>query len=413
VTAIDDQPAAGSGWVEAVGKRLAGARHRCLGFPVATDIDFTDLAPLHAGFINNIGDPEAAGRWRCHTKDIEREVISTFLGLFGGSALRSWGYVTGGGATEGVTHGMWLGLERHPAARVYHSAAAHYCIPKAARLLRAPTTVIPTDPCGEIRYDALTATAHQHRDRPALVVATAGTTMTEAVDDLASIHTALTTAGITDRFVVVDAALAGPALALAGGPAASWLAEHGGRHRADADSICFSSHKSFGTPHVSGVSLTRRRHLGQLGRPVDYLASVDTSTPPSAGRAPGTPPSNSTTPCTSSASTGSAPGPAPRGGSPRTPSTGSPRSAGPPGDTRTPGPWSCPNRPPGWPTAGNWPPAAGPATSCAPPASPPRSSTNSPPNSPPPWPTPPHAGQPMRTGSESATSPPPTTPAST
>jgi histidine decarboxylase len=276
MTATDDQAVEGSGWIDAAGARLAGARRRCLGFPVATDIDFTDLLPLHAGFINNIGDPETAGRWRCHTKDVEQQVIATFVRLFGGSTLRCWGYVTGGGATEGVTHGMWLGLERYPTARVYHSTAAHYSIPKGARLLRADT-IVPADPGGEMRYDALTAAARRYRDRPALVVATAGTTMTEAVDDLASIHTALTAAGITDRFVVVDAALAGPALALSGGPAASWLAEHGGRHRADADSICFSSHKSFGTPHVSGVALTRRRHLAQLGRPVDYLASTDTT----------------------------------------------------------------------------------------------------------------------------------------
>jgi histidine decarboxylase len=254
---------------------LARARRRCIGFPVATDVSFTDLLPFQSGFINNVGDAESEGRWPCHTKAVERDVIAAFTALFGGATATSWGYVTGGGSTEGVLHGLWLGIERHPAAQVYFSAAAHYAIPKGVRLLRAPATVIPTDARGEIRYDALAAAVADHPETPAIVVATAGTTMTEAVDDIAAIHTALTDARAVDRFIVVDAALSGPALALDGGPTAHLLADHG--PHGGADHVCFSSYKHFGTPHVAGVALTHRRHVEHLARRVDYLAGTDTT----------------------------------------------------------------------------------------------------------------------------------------
>jgi histidine decarboxylase len=254
---------------------LARARRRSIGFPVATDVSFTDLLPFHSALCNNVGDPESEGRWRCHTKAVERDVIAAFTGLFGGTTRDSWGYVTGGGSTEGVLHGMWLGIERHPAARAYFSAAVHYAAPKAARLLRAPVAVIPAGPGGEMRYDALAAAVADHPGSPAIVVATAGTTMTEAVDDVAAIHAALTDARAVGRFVVVDAALSGPALALDGGPTAHLLADHG--PHGGADHLCFSSYKSFGVPHVSGVALTRRRHVQHLARRVDYLAGTDTT----------------------------------------------------------------------------------------------------------------------------------------
>ncbi len=267
-----------------VAGRLAQARRRSIGFPVAVDIDYSPVLELHERFVNNIGDPESAGRWPCHTKDVEREVLAICADMFGGSLARSWGYVTAGGSTEGVLHGMWLGIERYPTARVYHSTAAHYCVPKAARLLRAPTTAIGVDEGGQMLYDDLARAVAAHPDQPSLVVATAGTFLTEAIDDIASVHEVLTEARSPARHIVVDAALAGPALALDGGPTAHLLAEHGGGSRADADSVCFSGHKSFGAPHVSGVALTRRHHVEHLARRVDYLDGHDTTI---AGSRPG------------------------------------------------------------------------------------------------------------------------------
>lgn len=257
----------------ALAARMAVARDRSLGFPRARDLDYSPVAPVHAGLINNNGDPAATGRWPAHTHDLERAVVAGVGELFGATPGTGWGYVSGGGTTEGVLHGMWVGRERFPAAHLYHSRAAHYCVPKAARLLGVPATVVPTDEGGAMDLGALAAAVHVHRDRPALVVATLGTTMTEAVDDVAGVHAVLHAAGVPGRHVVVDAALSGIGLA-ADGPAAHLLSPD---EPAGADSVCTSTHKSLGTPHVGGIVLARRDHVDRIARPVDYTGSLDTT----------------------------------------------------------------------------------------------------------------------------------------
>ena len=276
---------AGPTAVEDLGERLAAARGRVIGFPVARDVDFGPLQPLHAGLVNNIGDPETPGRWPSHTHDVELDLVAFFIELFGGTRRTTWGYVSGGGSSEGVLHGMWLGREHQPAARVYHSSAAHYCVAKAARVLGLDeVSVVAADAAGAMDLDALAQAVRPHRERPALVVATLGTTMTEAVDDLPGIHAVLDNARLPGRHVVVDAALSGPALALDGGPTAELLTPRTGCGSDTsgmgggpgwADGVCFSTHKSFGTPHVGGVVLARREHVARIARPVDYVASLD------------------------------------------------------------------------------------------------------------------------------------------
>ena len=262
--------------LRAVRQGLATARRRCIGYPAATDIDFAPVAWAHHGLINNVGEPGSAGRWPVHTKELEREVVAAFVQMFGGGVAASWGYVTGNGSSEGVLHSMWLGRERFPDAWVYHSAAAHYSVGKAARLLDvAGVTVVDVDPGGELLYEELGRAAAAHRDRAALVVLTAGTTVTEAVDDIGSVHEVLTEVGIDRRHVVVDAALSGPALAADGGTIAHLLGEHGGRSRADADAVIISGHKSYGTPIVCGVVVTRRTHVARVRRAIDYIDDAD------------------------------------------------------------------------------------------------------------------------------------------
>jgi histidine decarboxylase len=269
--------------------RLAAAQRRRIGFPVATDIDYSPVSWVHDGFLNNIGSPEIEGRWPSHTKDVERDVIARFIQMFGGTPARSWGYITGNGSSEGVMHGMWLGRERFPNAWVYYSRAAHYCVAKAARILGVPgTSIVDVDDGGQMLYEDLGSAAARHRDRPALIVLTAGTTMTEAVDDVASVHEVLDEAGITRRHIVVDAALSGPALAADGTAVAHLLGEYGaGLGRADADAVCVSGHKSFGTPHVCGVVVTRREHVTRVTRAVEYIADTDATVAGSrSGQAP-------------------------------------------------------------------------------------------------------------------------------
>ena len=282
----------------AVTARTLAVADRVLGFPAATDIAFTPTSGLSAVLVNQLGDPEQAGRWPVHVKDLEREVIASASELFGGDPGRWWGYVTTG-SSEGVLYGLWLGRERFPAgATVFASTAAHNCVRKAAAILGLPLAAVDTDRGGRIRLDrlaaAVTDAAAAHPGGAVLVVATVGTTMTEAVDDVAGIHGVLDEAGITRRHVVVDGALSGPVLALDGGPMAGLLAEPSPQHRvhrdgdgdgesggagsgagARADVVVFSGHKFFGTTVPCGVVLAGREQVDRVGRGVELLGARD------------------------------------------------------------------------------------------------------------------------------------------
>ncbi|EEP75303.1 histidine decarboxylase [Micromonospora sp. ATCC 39149] len=156
---------------------------------------------------------------------------------------------------------------RHPTARVYYSTTAHYSIPKAVGLLGARGVVIKAQPDGEMDYTHLAAQVRRRRRWPAIVVATAGTTMTEAVDDTTRIRAVLDEYGV-DGHLHVDAALSGIPLAL------------DGRLRLDdaagISSIAISGHKFLSVPTPCGVVLIRdsaRTHAS----PVAYTATLDTT----------------------------------------------------------------------------------------------------------------------------------------
>lgn len=259
-------------------QRLHPAGPQPIGFPAGTDIDFRALYDLQATIVNNLGDPERDGReWR-NSKVIERDLIGQLITLFGGDIKNCWGYVTQAGSSEGNQYGLYLAREHFPAGAVYVSSAAHYSVPKAARLLgmSANVVAVPADGRGEMNYAELARAASARTDRAAIVMATAGTTMTEAVDDLGRIHAALDKAGIRDRHIHVDGALSGVPLALDGGPTARLLSAReakGGRN--DADSVCVSGHKFFATGSICGVVLTRREHVQRVTNPVDYIDGID------------------------------------------------------------------------------------------------------------------------------------------
>lgn len=253
--------------VRTVIQRLDAAAFTDIGFPAARDIDYRPLSPLLGRLLNNIGDPRADPLHPGHVHDLERKVLTFFADLF--RAPPGWsGYLTSGG-TEGNLHGLWLARTRLPNAICYHSAAAHYSIPKSLALLGLPAVTVAAAPNGEIDYTDLRRHAARHRGRPGIVVANIGTTMTEAVDDVTRIHAALDTAGIFHRYVHADAALSGIPLTSAPGRPAFDLAD-------GADSISISGHKFCGTPLVCGVVIARRG-TDDSAPDVRYLASRDTT----------------------------------------------------------------------------------------------------------------------------------------
>ncbi|MET7951982.1 histidine decarboxylase [Micromonospora sp. NPDC005324] len=264
-TTVLDGPT-GDPRLDALLRRLAAARTTNIGFPAAVDVDYQSLAPLLAHLLNNVGDPDTDPTHPTHSKDFEREVLAFLAGLFR-APERWWGYITSGGS-ESNLYALYLARSRYPNGIVFHSTAAHYSVPKAAHLLGMNTVIVGTQSNGELDYDQFARLARRHRDRPAIVVANVGTTMTEAVDDVGQIRVTLDHAAVTRRHIHSDAALSGISLALADDPPGFDFAD-------GADSICVSGHKFLGTPLPCSVVIARRRHTAQLDQLVAYTGSAD------------------------------------------------------------------------------------------------------------------------------------------
>lgn len=239
-----------------------------VGFPVAIDFDYQELYPLLRYPLNNVGDPFAeAPLYALHSDHIEREVITFFADVFRAPADDRWGYVTNGG-TEGNLYALYVARERQPEATVFYTDTAHYSIAKNTYLLRQKTCVVATRPSGEMDYDDLARQLQAYRGKPVIIVATVGTTMTEARDDVARIREAAAAAGVARAFVHVDAALTGLCAALLRP-----------RHRFDfadgADSISVSGHKFIGSPIPCGVVLVRASDREGVRRPTPYTGTPD------------------------------------------------------------------------------------------------------------------------------------------
>jgi histidine decarboxylase len=256
----------------ALRERLQSARRTNIGFPGATDFDYAPLTDLLTGqLLNNIGDPWIDGVAANHTKPMEREVVEFLADLFRAPADDRWGYVTTGG-TEGNLYALHLARSLYPQAVCYYSDAAHYSIAKSLTLLAIDAVRIRADAHGEIDYLDLAAQIGLRRHRPAIVVATAGTTMTEAVDDVRRISHILDELAVRDRFIHTDAALSGVPLALLDPDARP------GFDFADGtDSISTSGHKFTGSPTPSGIVIVRATHRARVASSVEFTATPDTT----------------------------------------------------------------------------------------------------------------------------------------
>jgi histidine decarboxylase len=242
-----------------------------IGFPGATDISYPELAEwLCTQLLNNVGDPYHPGHGRDHTKDLERQVVAIVADLLRAPSGH-WGYITGG-ASEGTEHALDDAARRYPDVVVYTSAEAHPSVAKAARRLRLPLVVVRCLPEGSIDVADLAAELGRRRDRAAMIVATAGTTMTEAVDNVAAINAACEHLAIRRRRIHVDAALAGIPLALLpveDRPPFDFVA--------GADSMVVSGHKFLATLMPCGVLVYAEPPLAASAARNRYTGSPDTT----------------------------------------------------------------------------------------------------------------------------------------
>lgn len=250
---------------------LVAARRFDIGFPGAVDLVFPDLAELlTTQLLNNVGDPYDLGHGRNHTKALEQQVVDMVGDLLRASAGR-WGYVTTG-ATEGNLHALDEAWQRHPDTVVYTSTAAHYSVVKSARLLRLPLIIVRADETGQMDYDDLAGQLGLHRDRAAAIVATAGTTMTEAVDDVAAIVRVCDRLAVTRRRIHVDAALSGiPLAVLPDGERPTF------DFTAGATSMVVSGHKFLSTLMPCGILVYGQSPYAPVNGRVSYTGSADTT----------------------------------------------------------------------------------------------------------------------------------------
>lgn len=253
-------------------KRLDAARP--LGFPCARD--FLDTGPIQDlldRFLNNSGDPDAPGIFPWHTRDFEQQVVDFVAKLFRAPPANYWGYVTTSGS-EGNLNSLRIARAqfrgRNPL--VLYWTSAHVSVEDAIDTLDLDFVRLRVrPPHDESRLDDLSVQVEKHRDRPLIVVATAGTTITEWVDNVAKIK-AILRDSCAPHYVHVDAALSGIPLALLPEQAHTPF-----DFSAGADAITVSGHKFVGTTEPCGVLVVRDGLHRRLTRYVDYTASEHTT----------------------------------------------------------------------------------------------------------------------------------------
>ena len=109
-----------------------------------------------------------------------------------------------------------------------------------------------------------------HRDRPAIILATIGTTMRGAVDDIPAIRQIIDELNIGEHYIHADAALSGMILPYVDDPQPFGF-------DAGINSISISGHKLIGAPLPCGVVVTRKHLVETLGRAVELIGVNDTT----------------------------------------------------------------------------------------------------------------------------------------
>jgi aromatic-L-amino-acid/L-tryptophan decarboxylase len=203
---------------------------------------------------------------------IEENVIQWFCGMLGLPATAG-GLLTTGGSLANLIAVIAARRERLPPdflkGVVYTSEEAHHSVRKAAilaGLLPEHVRAIPTCDRFRLRPDALASAVERDRAAglaPFLLVASAGTTSTGAVDDLTAL------AGIAERerlWLHVDAAYGGFFALTARGRAAMAGIER-------ADSVTLDPHKGLFLPYGTGCLVVRDREALRRAHavPATYL----------------------------------------------------------------------------------------------------------------------------------------------
>ncbi len=173
-----------------------------------------------------------------------REAVA-LLGLLVDGDPQTVGRVAASPAASNA-HALRAARIRLPHATLYHSAHAHPTIPALADRLTLPAVRVPCRADGSMDPAALARSCLRDDGRAAVVVATAGTPMTGAVDDVPALREAARLAGAVH--VHVDGTSGGIVAAAAPGRPAFGLAD-------GADSVALSGRRILGVPAPWGMAL--------------------------------------------------------------------------------------------------------------------------------------------------------------
>ncbi|MBM3677903.1 MAG: aminotransferase class V-fold PLP-dependent enzyme [Actinobacteria bacterium] len=239
-------------------RSIAQPRPRYFAFVGSSGLEIGVMADLlaHCFDVN-------LATWAAAATQVERQAVQWAAAFVGYPAEA--GSFTSGGTVSNVT-ALAAARERAiPGARrvglaghrgvVYCSADVHYSIRRAAELLGIGgenVRALPIDADRRLRPDALAVAVDDDRRAgisPVAVVATAGTTLTGAVDPIDAIADVCADRGV---WLHVDGAYGLPAVA-----APSTAALFAGLAR--ADSVTLDAHKWLFLPKACSVLLVRRR----------------------------------------------------------------------------------------------------------------------------------------------------------
>ncbi len=217
---------------------------------------------------NNVGDPyRSRSVYNAHF--LEAQTIDRFAARLGFSQSNAWGFISNSG-TDSNMHGIYMGrtlLQQKTGTtpKIYYTKEAHYSIEIIRDLLAIEEVLIDTLDDGAMDTNDLAQKLADHKEAPALVLATVGTTFKGAIDHIDLIQAALRG---YDAYVHLDAALFGGYLQ------ASQFVEDlnvTGLQGKRYDSISISCHKFFGFPMVAGLFITSKKSFEEYR---DYFSKV-------------------------------------------------------------------------------------------------------------------------------------------
>eukprot|EP01080_Neovahlkampfia_damariscottae_P007340 gene7340-11659_t len=165
--------------------------------------------------------------------------------------------------TEGNLYGMLLGREAHPNGVLYSSLETHYSVFKAARFYKMDCEGIPTLFSGEINYEEFEKALQKNLDRPAIVNVNIGTTVKGAIDDLDKILKILKRNGFEDDskfYIHCDGALFALILPFLDNKFVDVS------FKKPIHSISVSGHKFLGCPMPSGIVITYKKFMQNIGK---------------------------------------------------------------------------------------------------------------------------------------------------